>query len=329
MRRRFKYALFLIIAASLGVTATLLASAHYRHKLKRTITKAEITWAKWRGKRPRLLSISGRVDSAGLQVEALDSRSGWAALSDKEGNFVLPDVMWYPGASYELVVSSDETRGRLNEISAPKQFPDGGLYNVGSLDLSTSREVDLSNLPGRNSVTYTDYDLRNRDYYKETFDRLTNGKSTDEEKVAAINDYVATRFDAQSTRWERNSPRQILEQGSAYCGHLSAAMETLLVTGDYQAREIYMMDGKDPVGSHIVVEVFYGGAWRLYDPMFGAKVQNQVGAVASYRELRLNSGLISDKLFPSVEAQNRPRLLALLVGLYDSGYHHIFQIKKP
>ena len=328
MTRRSNYAVVSLISASLLLAIALLCSAHYRHKLKRTIVKAEMTWAKWRGDEPRLVSISGRVDARGLQVEALDSRSGWAALSDNEGNFVLPDLMWYPNASYEIVVSSDEKSGRLIEVTAPAQFPDGGRFHVGRLDLSKSRDVDLPNLPGLSSIAYTNYDSQNSDYYKELFDRLTSGKNSDEKKVAAINDYVATKFNPQQTQWEMGSPRRILEQGSQYCGHLSAAMETLLVAGNFRAREIYMIDGKDPLGSHVVVEVFYGGKWHLYDPMFGVKVENKDGTVASYEEIRLDSGLISEELFSGVEARVRAQLVALLIGIYDSGYHHFFQVKR-
>jgi Transglutaminase-like superfamily len=328
MSRRSKSAVVLLFCASLLLALAVLNSAYYRHKLRRTIVKAEVTWARWKGNEPRLVSINGRVDASGLEVEALDSRSGWAALSDKEGNFVLPDLMWYPNASYEIVVSGDEKSGRLIKVTAPPQFPDGGRIQVGRLDLSKSLDVDLSNLPGLNSIAYTGYDSKNSDYYKELFVRLTSGKNSDEQKVGAINDYMATKFNPEETQWEMGSPRRILERGSQYCGHLSAAMETLLVTGNFRARQVYMIDGKDPLGSHVVVEVFYGGAWHLYDPMFGVKVKNKDGTVASYGEIRLDTSLISEELFSRVEAPVRPQLLALLIGIYDSGYHHFLQIKN-
>jgi hypothetical protein len=89
-----------------------------------------------------------------------------------------------------------------------------------------------------------------------------------------------------------------------------------------------MSDGKNPLGSHIVVEVFYAGRWHLYDPMFGVKVENKDGTVASYEESCLEPGSISEELFPGVEPRVRAQLVPLLVGIYDSGYHHFFQIRK-
>jgi hypothetical protein len=62
--------------------------------------------------------------------------------------------------------------------------------------------------------------------------------------------------------------------------------------------------------------------------MFGIKVENKDGTVASYEEIRLDSGLISEELFSGVEARVRTQLVALLIGIYDSGYHHFFQVKK-
>jgi hypothetical protein len=78
---------------------------HTRHTLKRTTTKAEMKLARWRGYEPRLVSIAGQLNAPGLEVQALDSRSGWATLTGRDGRFVLPEVMWYPGADYELVIT--------------------------------------------------------------------------------------------------------------------------------------------------------------------------------------------------------------------------------
>lgn len=302
-------------------------SARNRHKIKRAITKAEMTWARWIGNEPRLVSIAGRVEAEGIRIEALDSRSGWTTLTDKKGDFVLPDVMWYPGANYQIVVSTDESKGKLIEVSAPDQFPDGGLFDAGGLNLSKAQEVDLSGLLGLNA-TYRDYDAKNADYYEELFNTITADKDSDKEKVAAINKFVATKFNTEETRWDMGSPRRVLEQGSRYCGHLSAAMATLLEAGNYRTRGVYMSDGKAPLGTHIVVEVFYGGAWHLYDPMFGVGFENKDGIVASYREIRLNPDLISEDSFSSFDPKVRQRLMALLPGIFSSGYHHFIQIRN-
>jgi hypothetical protein len=69
-------------------------SAHMRHKIRKIITKAEITFSKLRGYEPRLISISGSTGVPGAHVQALDSRSGWATFCDIEGRF----TTWHSNA---------------------------------------------------------------------------------------------------------------------------------------------------------------------------------------------------------------------------------------
>ena len=104
------------------------------------------------------------------------------------------------------------------------------------------------------------------------------------------------------------SPRRILETGSQYCGHLSAAMATLLASGHYPVREIHLSNGQNPPSTHAVVEVFYGGAWHLYDPTYGTVYRNGNGEVASYKELRLDPSLIKAELFQRFDPDYRAAL---------------------
>src|SRR5438552_7424685 len=211
-------------------------AARVRHTLKRTVVKAEMKLARWRGHQPRLISIAGQLNGPGVQVQALDSRSGWATLTGSDGRYVLPDVIWYPGASYELVISSDESMGRLIKVRAPETFPEGGIFSVGELDVDRGAQVEIASLMGVNSITREDFDSANTDYYKALFDKLSAGKQSDEEKVNAISEYVACRLNYNETQWELGSPRRVLERGSEYCGHLSIAMETLIAIGGYRTR---------------------------------------------------------------------------------------------
>ena len=301
-----------------------------RHKLKRTVVSAQMKLARWRGSEPRLVSIAGQLNAAGWQVQALDSRSGWATLTGRDGRFVLPEVMWYPGASYELVISSDESTGRLIKVRAPETFPESAVFSVGELDVSRGAEVEIGSLFGVNSITREDFDSENSDYYRDLFDKLTAGKHSDEERIGAICDYVACKLNYEETQWELGSPRRVLERGSEYCGHLSAAMETLLAIGGYRARAVNVIDSKNPAGTHVVVEAFYDGGWHLYDPTFGVKFQNKDGQVASYKEVRLDTSLITENLFARFDADFRRRLMDLLPGAYGSGYHHFYYYKdKP
>jgi transglutaminase superfamily protein len=331
MRRRWKRRAVTLFCLSLLVLVLFFPGSPWagrlRHSLKRTAIKTEITLARWRGHEPRLVSIAGQLNAAGLQVQALDSRSGWATLTAKDGRFVLPDVMWYPGASYELVISSGEPKGTLIKVRAPETFPESGVFNAGELDLSRGTEVELASLIGLNAVTLEDFDSGNSGYYKEVFDMLTTGKESDDEKISAINDFVASKRNFDETP-ELGSPRRVLEGGSQYCGHLSAAMETLLAIGGYQTRAVHMSDGKNPAGTHVVVEVFYDGGWRLYDPTYGVKFQGTDGRIASYKDVRLDTSMISADLFQNVRRKARGRVVEQLRGIYETGYHHVYYFKN-
>ena len=300
-------------------------SASCRHKLKKVIVGAEIKLRRWQGYEPGLVSIAGETDMPGARIHALDSPSGWATLCDSQGRFTLPDVFWYPGAAYDLVVSSDENRGKVIRVHAPSTLPPSGVVNAGRVTLNNRQEVDLKELPGDNSYTYEYFDLQNRDYYRKIFDELTAGKISDDEKVEAVNDYVATRLNYKETQWELGSPRRILERGSQYCGHLSTAMATILAVA-FPIRMIHLTDGATPPNTHVVVEVFYKGKWHLYDPTFGVKFKNEDGEVVSYKDLRLNSGLMTPDSF-SLFREKYPKVgLASLTGIYSSGHHHFYYL---
>jgi len=331
VRLRFKCAAFFILLIFIILLVIFIPglpwSARTRHTLKRAIIKSEIRLSKWRGENPRLASIAGRINMPGAQIEALDSRSGFAALTDKKGNFVLPGVMWYPGAAYELVIADGDAAGKLIELIGPRQLPDNGQFDAGELDISHAAPVAVQSLIGLNSITLEEFDSKNRDYYKELFDRLTEGKQSDEEKIEAINNYVSKKLNYDETQRELGSPRRVLERGSQFCGFLSVAMRTLLSIGGYPARQVDMIDGQNPPRSHAVVEVFYDGGWHLYDPTYGLIFRNSNGEVASYHDVRLNTGLISENLLEKFPEDVRRQLNSLLPAVYGTGYHHFFYFR--
>ncbi|MEK6320653.1 MAG: transglutaminase-like domain-containing protein [Acidobacteriota bacterium] len=332
MRSRWKrWSILVLLCVSLLVLVLFFPglpwTGRIRHTLKRTTVKAEMTLARWRGHEPRFISIAGTLKTPGAQVQALDSRSGWATLADRDGRFVLPDVMWYPGAVYELVISNDESAGMLIKVRAPEAFPESGVFSAGELNLSQGSEVELGSLIGVNSSTLEGFDSENSGYYKELFDKLTAGKQSDEEKIGAINDYVASKLNYDETQWELGSARRVLDRGSQFCGHLSNAMETLLAIGGYRTRAVHMSNGKIPPGTHAVVEVFYGGGWHLYDPTFGIKFTKD-GYVASYRDVSLDTSVISEDLFQRFRPKVRREFMALLPGIYETGYHHFYYFKN-
>jgi hypothetical protein len=331
MRLRSKRLPVLLICLLLLTLALFLPglpwAARVGHSLRRTIVKAEMTLARWEGHEPRLASIAGRAGTPGAEIYAVDSRSGWATLADREGRFLLPDVMWYPRATFELVMTTNGDNGKLVSVTGPEKLAADGGFDVKAIDFEQGREVNLSSLPGANALTRMGYDEENARYYKELFDKLTAGSESDDERVNAINEFVAGKLNYEETQWELGSPRRILERGSQYCGHLSDAMATLLATGGYPVRTVNLTDGKNPPGTHVVVEVFYAGAWHLYDPTFGVKFLNKDGSVASYKDVRLDTSVITEGLFLRYKPEKRRELAAWLPTVYDTGFHHFYRFK--
>jgi hypothetical protein len=326
-RRAASIFLAFVVCAVLFVSFTPFAvSRRLRHRSKLAIAKAEILFNKWRGNPPRLVSIAGQVDQPGAEVQALDSRSGWAAMSDQNGRFVLPDVLWYPGASYDILLSTDYDNGKFARISTSSTLPESSVIQAGLL-VPASDTVSLTGQPGVNSFSREPYDYRNRDYYVDLYHKLTDGKQSDEQKVQAVNEFVGTRLNYEQTGKELGSARRVIEQGSQWCGHLAVAMATIIVTG-YPARIIHLMDTSVPPKTHALVEVYYGGDWHLYDPTFGVRFMDEAGRVASYRTLRLNPGLVLDsaydsyrRLYPAADS------VTWMPEIYRSGYHHFFLIE--
>ncbi len=325
--RNSKYVLLIapLILALLLFLLGLPWSAQYRHKLKRMIVNAEITLNKLWGHEPRLVSIAGNTGLAGARVQVVDSRSGWATLCDADGRFILPDVLWYPGATYELVVSTDQNAGTIVKVNSPQWMPQSGIIDAGRITLPADSELDLTDLPGLNSITKERYDTENRDYYRKVLNEIIAGNISDEERVVAVNDYVATRLNYYESQWELGSPRRVLERGSQYCGHLTMAMATIIAVA-YPVRIINLRDSTTPPNTHAVVEVFYDGDWHLFDPTFGAKFRNNNGRIISYKELRLNPGSISPESF-SMFSQKHPSVsLDSLFSVYTSGHHHFYYL---
>ncbi len=319
---------YFLAALLVALLAGLLFSARLRHQAHRVLVKAEMRVSRWRGHPPQLVSLAGKVGVAGAQIQALDSRSGWAALSDQAGRFLLLDVTWYPGASYDLILSTDGETGRLISVSPP-QAPWENIIELGDLAFDGGKAVTLRDLPGITTVSYEDYDAANAAYYRDLYNQITAGKQTDEAIIGAVNEYVATKLNYDETQWEIGTPRRILESGSRYCGHLSTAMATLLRNGNYKVREIHLSNGQIPPGTHAVVEVFYDNAWHVYDPTYGAVYRNRDGVVASYRELRLDPSLINEDLFQRFPENWRHDITGLLLTIFPTGHHHFYRFKDP
>jgi hypothetical protein len=298
-------------------------SAFCKHKLNKILIKAAMTLSQWRGYQPRLLSIVGESDSPGARVHALYSPSGWATVCDGDGKFKLPDVLWYSGASYEIVFSNDEIKGKVVQVRAPSSYPASGFIDIGKLSLKSLKETSYQDLIGDTSYSYEKFDLPNRDYYRSIYDEITVGLKTDEAKVEAVNQYVTERLNYKETQWELGSPRRIIEGGSRYCGHLGNTMATILAVA-YPVRIIHLTDAQLPANTHVVVEVFYDNAWHLYDPTFGIRFINNHNRVVSYKELRLNPGMVSLDSFAEYKRKYPKIAINPLPDIYTSGHHHYY-----
>jgi hypothetical protein len=299
-----------------------------RHRLHRYFIAAEIQLSKWRGSPPRLASVSGQVELPGAEVQALDSRSGWASLSDPEGRFTLPGVVWYPGAGYDILISSDYEEGRFARVSTSSTLPPDGVFQAGRLNPAGAL-VSLIRQPGVNSYSSEPYDQKNRDYYVDLYQRLTADKESDDDKVNAVNKFIGTRLNYEQTGKDLGSARRVIDEGSEFCGHLVVAMATIIVTG-YRARILHLMDTSVPPNTHAVVEVFYAGDWHLYDPTFGTRFLDEKGQVASYKTLRLNPSLVSAEAFSEYRRlYPKSDSVGFMPAIYSSGYHHFSLIDFP
>ena len=130
-----------------------------------------------------------------------------------------------------LIISANDYEARQLQISLPARYPENGSVNLGELDSDRGCRIDSARLLGRNSISYVDYDRRNAEFYRRLFVDLTEISRTDEEKLDAINRYVATKLirgdadDNQESRRYLNcdAPRQVIERGTRYCGKLTLA----------------------------------------------------------------------------------------------------------
>src|SRR6185295_2035636 len=100
---------------------------------------------------------------------------------------------WYPGYIYYLVISAPGYKTLHIKVPAPWNYPVSGIFDIGNVQLLAGQEEDLTTIAGLNSIKFLKYDQTNDQYYKELFNKLTVDKNSDDEKFAALNDFVAKR----------------------------------------------------------------------------------------------------------------------------------------
>ncbi len=335
MKNKSKYTL-LMISLALIIGVSLLPgfpwSTNVFFNLRRVAAKTQAKLSKWKGQQTQIISITGKLKGNGAMTEALkgaqviaiESTSGYAALSDQEGKFVVPHLVWYPGAQYNLVISANIFHTRLIKVTSPQDLSAPLIVDLGDLEFDLANEAEKSELFFRTMP----YDFLNHNYYQDLFDKLTINANSDEEKISRINSYIATKLNYDEHAKSFPSPRAIIERGSCYCSNLAIAMTAVTTAGNYPTRTVHLTDSTGYLNTHVVVEVFYQERWHLYDPTYGVSFLNKEGIVANYRELRLDTSLIKPEVFQNFDTKLAQDILKWMPGTFNSGFHQIYSVKR-
>jgi hypothetical protein len=300
--------------------------------LKRTIVKTHLRIARLEGKTPAIVSLSGRLTGhgayaqmvKGAQVTFLQSTSGYSASSDARGRFVVPHLLWHPRAAYDVFVTGDTYTATHFKVTAPAVLPAEAIVDLGELRLEEGEPMADERAPTR----FMQYDAANDDYYRGIFQQVTARAENDAQRIDAVAGFVATKLNYNEPAWSFKSPREVLERGSCYCSNLALAMAAITAAANYPTRTVHISDTADYQHTHVMVEVYYGDQWHLYDSTYGVRFLNRQGVVACYRELRLDPGLISSGTFHDLEAGTIQEILEWMPSAYASGFHQIYLVVR-
>jgi hypothetical protein len=331
LKRRLAVAIVLGLL-SLFLGFRLLATADFNYRLKRGAQKAQIKFSAFRGQKPRPVSLAGKLIGSGgfteavkgAEVVAVESTSGYAATADAQGQFILPHLVWFPGASYTLVVTADIRNVRRTDVTAPASYPTSGIIDVGELVFDDEREIPFLESPTR----HIKHDAMNGNYYKELFERLTSTAETHDGRIDIVCKYVATRHNPFENVWSFRSARQILERGAPHCSNLAFAMAAITAAGGYPTRTVHTSDNPQFIRTHVAVEVYYDDAWHLYDPTYGIAFLNRAGSVANYKELMLAPELINQAAFRNIDSAVVQSALEWMPNAYGSGLHQFYYVDE-
>lgn len=297
-------------------------------KVKRLLASYQSKFAYQIGISPRELKMTGKTNIPNVFVTLVNPISKWSVLTDREGKFSLPEIDWYPGKSYFIKFNLDRDKTVEMESFAPWKYPENGNLDLGNIDLVT---LFKKNQKEYNYMAIA-FDFVNQQYYQELYSKVTEGLSTEEEKVIAL-----TRFVSQK-RVKKKKPlsrvltaKQLLEPEEPFsytCGELSNALAHLAYAGDFQVRCIDMILKDKPSEkpyTHVVVEIFYKKKWHLYDPNFGVAYKNESGEIASYQEIRLDDKVLNNSIKIYEFAEQQPKWLH---DIYANGIHQKFCVEE-
>jgi hypothetical protein len=335
MKRRTRSALILLFALLFSGVIALPGmpwSVRLDRGLKRIVASLRVRAATLEGQQPRAALLSGVLERSsvlpeavqGAEVSVVQSKSGYCSLTDSQGRFTIPHLVWYPGARYNLLVMSDSFSVRRISITAPAAFPENGVIDAGRLYF----EGAVPAMTGETPIAHMVYDRNNDSYYRELFDRLAAGLEEDSDKIDRICKFVSTKLNRRNSTPSFHTPRDILELGSCYCSNLALAMAAITSAGNLPTRTVHMTDNPEYTRTHVTVEVYYGDRWHLYDPTYGVHYSDPNGVVASYKQLRLNPELVAPGTFSSLAEKEAGETLAWMLADFASGYNQIYLLAK-
>ena len=311
------------------LTIGLLTSTHYRYTTRRILNKSSIQLASLQGAIPQPIILQGKLKGKGAfseaikgaSISAIETTSGYGVSSDGQGNFSLPHLIWYPSASYTLIVSSNLHQSRIFYLKMPAEYPSSLVIDLGELSFEQGIEISKKELP----IRYLKFERENYQFYKNIFDEQTKDAKNDHEKADLISKHISTRYNSKEDAWSFYSAREIIERGAPHCSNLALAMAAVMAAGGYPSRTIHTSDTPDYAHTHVAVEVFYDGGWHLYDPTYGVFFLNDFKEVASYRELRLSPELIKAEAFNQLKPDMTEYIMQWMPGLYSSGIYQSYQ----
>ena len=223
----------------------------------------------------------------------------WARITDERGAMLYKMFFYWRPTNYcfDVPVLCKYLKFEAREASGAV------LYSIsaqGKLALASQILYDL----GENPIVVDAVDPSNpisihrkpiRKIHYQLAEKLLEGTESlsDHQKMMVFMDYIAD-FHIGTTPKE-----SILEEYVGACGRYSNLLATLAYTQGMPARLLSLANYPEEAG-HAVCEVFYDGAWHLYDPTFGAYYTTSAPdeaaqpVVLGYEELSQGLGNVPD-----------------------------------
>jgi hypothetical protein len=290
---------------------------------QRKLAKIEYKLANLLEIKPQKIVISGTLDRSEIEVSALYTSPNWKSLTDKEGKFFIPDITWYPGRIYSLVFIDPENFVGTVDFLVPWNPPKSGVLDIGNISFNKIKGYNLDLL--KLTINYINYDKNNEIFYNKLFFEITENKQTEQEKMLALNQYIAgLRIKRNKPKVKIKSPQELLSNPnfSYSCGEMSFAMATVLQSANYKVRLLGVMkegENNSKHYTHELVEVFYENEWHLFDPTYGVAYLKENSTVANYRDLLKNPRLLEQHPI-KVRQTTMPYL-------YQTRIHHIAYLR--